>query len=177
MPALIDGYVKPAELRADGSSQGRLLEAVKTFQEASLRGDHYEDFNVNSKNFMEMSRGTETWIAECNRLLDRCVAAVKKGRHAETREAFDILFGLLRHIDEGRDDVIFFADEGGSWQVGVTWEEVLPAYFASLAATAEPDDYAEAVTGMVNDFVRHDRDKYLRKARGIASAAQRRALR
>jgi len=32
----------------------------------------------------------------------------------EAREAFDILFGLLRHIDEGHDDVIFFADEGRS---------------------------------------------------------------
>lgn len=26
-------------------------------------------------------------------------------------------------------DVIFFADEGGSWQVGVDWERVLPPWF------------------------------------------------
>ncbi len=38
-------------------------------------------------------------------------------------------------------------DEGGLWQVAVRWEEVLPTYFAGLAATAEPDAYAQAVTG------------------------------
>ena len=40
--------------------------------------------------------------------------AAKKEKPAELREAMDILFGLLDHIDECRDDVIFFADEGGS---------------------------------------------------------------
>ena len=38
----------------------------------------------------------------------------------------DILFGLLNHIDKGNDSVVFFADEGGSWQVGVDWAKVLP---------------------------------------------------
>ena len=69
------------------------------------------------------------------------------------------------------------ANEGVSWQVGVRWEEVLPVYFTRLAATAEPDDYAQGVTGMVNDFVRYDTDKYQRKAQSGADAAQRKALR
>lgn len=34
-----------------------------------------------------------------------------------TLKALSMLFELLRDIDEG--DVIFFADEAGSWQVGV----------------------------------------------------------
>ena len=32
------------------------------------------------------------------------------------REAFELLLGLLRRIDKG-DDVIFFADEEGSWRI------------------------------------------------------------
>jgi hypothetical protein len=42
-------------------------------------------------------------------------------------QAFEIVFGLLDHIDECQDDVVFFADEGGSCQIGFDWEKVLPA--------------------------------------------------
>lgn len=173
--ALVEGYVKPEELRPDGTAKGRLLQAAVTFREASLRGEYYEDFAVNSRNFMEMSRGTETWCAECGRLFDRCSTSAKK-RPAETREAFDVLFGLLRHIDTGDDDIVFFADEGGSWQVGVDWQKVLPAYFSALATTAAPDAYAAAVRGVIDDFVDHDRIRYLKAARAAASSAQKKAL-
>ena len=94
----------------------------------------------------------------------------------EAREAFDILFGLLRHIDEGHDDVIFFADEGGSWQVGVDWREVLPAWFASLADTADPDEYADAVLEATHCFVSHDKAWFLRKAKSAADSAQNKAI-
>src|SRR5438093_5397812 len=62
-----------------------------------------------------------------------------KSNPTEVRQAMDILFGLLNHIDKGDDDVIFFADEGGSWQVGVDWAKVLPVWFKVLSATAEPE--------------------------------------
>ncbi len=55
---------------------------------------------------------------------------------AELCAAFDILFGLLDYIDQGNDDVIFFADEGGAWQVDVAWAKVLPSCFRVLSATA-----------------------------------------
>jgi hypothetical protein len=176
LPALVMGYVKPEALRPDGAAKGGLIEAVTTFREASLRGEYYEDFMVNSRNFMEKSRGTETWIAECERLFERSAAAAKK-RPGEAREAFDVLFGLLRHIDEGHDDVIFFADEGGSYEVYVDWKKVLPAYFAALASTATPEEYASSVRSVLKDFVHHDRDRYLKAARSAATAAQKKALR
>ena len=68
------------------------------------------------------------------------------------REAFDLLFALLRHIDACEDDVIFFADEGGSWQVGVSWKNVLPAYFRCLAETAGPEEFAREVGAAIKDF-------------------------
>ena len=38
--------------------------------------------------------------------------------------------------------MVFFADEGGSWQVGVDWKSVLPADFRCLAETAGPEEFA-----------------------------------
>jgi DNA-binding PadR family transcriptional regulator len=135
-----------------------------------------DSFNVNSKNYREVSGGTRAWIAECRRLLDRCVQATGKGKPAETQEAFKVIFALLRHIDEGHDNVIFFADEGGSWQVGVDWQKVLSAWFTCLSATAEPDVYSLRIVDVVDRFVKYDRDKYLAIAARKGSAAQRKAL-
>jgi hypothetical protein len=41
-------------------------------------------------------------------------------------QAFDIIFELLDHIDDVNRDILFFADEGGSWALGIEWEKVLP---------------------------------------------------
>ena len=51
------------------------------------------------------------------------------------RSAADI-FNLLDQIDQSSHDILFLADEGGSWEVGVDWENVLPAWFKVLSATA-----------------------------------------
>ncbi|MEW6751818.1 MAG: hypothetical protein AB1505_12700 [Candidatus Latescibacterota bacterium] len=83
---------------------------------------------MNSKNFMNKSAGTEAFIAEFDRLAGKCVRAAAKGPRAPVRQALELLLALLRRIDEDPDRVVFFADEAGSWQVGVNWREVLPAY-------------------------------------------------
>jgi len=43
----------------------------------------------------------------------------------------------MREIDRCERDVVFFADEAGSWQVGVLWDRVLPAWFRSMSPTTE----------------------------------------
>jgi len=153
-----------------------LLAEVKRFEKASLAAEYYESFSVNSKNYTQQSRGTSAWIAEYCRLLDCCVNDAKKGRPAEVREAMDVLFGLLTHIDKGNDDVIFFADEGGSWQVGVDWARVLPVWFKVLSATAEPEEYAERITAMISHHYSHGRDKMLALAHRTATPGQRKGL-
>ena len=177
LPALVQGYVQLEALRPDGATRGGLLQSVVSFREASLRGEYYEDFAVNSKNFMKPSRGTETWISECERLFGRCAAEAGRRPAGEVREAFDVLFDLLRHIDEGHDDVVFFADEGGSYEVFVDWEKVLPTYFAALSGTATPEEYAGVVSGLIRDFVHDDRDRCLRAARAAGTPGQRAVLR
>lgn len=56
------------------------------------------------------------------------------------REIFEFLFGLRRHINEGNDDVLFFADDVISLDVGVNWSAALPlaAYFSSVATRDTP---------------------------------------
>ena len=153
-----------------------LLADAQCFQKASLAGEYYESFNVNSKNYMEQSAGTRAWIAEYLRLLDRCVSSAKGSDLAEVREAMDILFGLLDHIDECLDDVIFFADEGGSWQVGVDWAKVLPVWFKALSATAEPDEYAKRIKDVLSRHYSYGRDKMFALARRTATPDQGKAL-
>lgn len=122
------------------------------FHADSLAGRYYESFAVNSKSFMDQSLGTERFIAELERLVTRCTRAASKGSRGPVRHAFELLFALLRHIDECEDDVIFFADEGGAWQMGVDWKNVLPAYFRCLAETAGPEEFArEAVVDAYDD--------------------------
>ena len=144
-------YLDLKRLRPDAekAASPSLLADVKRFEKASLAGEYYESFGVNSKNYTQKSAGTSAWIAEYLRLLDRCVINAKKSNPTEVRQAMDILFGLLDHIDQGHDDVIFFADEGGSWQVGVDWARVLPVWFRVLSATAEPEEYAERIMALL----------------------------
>ena len=142
---LISGYLNPAELYADGGAKQELLAEVQAFHGASLAGRYCQAFSVNSKNFMDKSSATLAWMADCSRLLDRCVIRAKKEDPAIVRQAFDLIFGLLDRIDAGDDDIVFFADEGGSWALGIDWEKVLPAWFTVLSATAEPGEYAQRI--------------------------------
>ena len=171
-------YLDLKRLRPDAEQTTRpgLITDVKRFEKRSLAGEYYESFNVNSKNYMEESAGTSAWMAEFRRLLDRCVINAKESNPAEVRQGMDILFGLLDHVDECLDDVIFFADEGGSWQVGVDWEKVLPVWFKVLSATAGPEEYAKRITAMLSGHYSYGRDKMLAIARRTATPEQRKAL-
>ena len=126
---------------------------------------------------MQRSEGTETFIAEFERQLRRCIRAAAKAPRAPARQAFELLLALLRRIDEGNDDVIFFADEGGSWAVGVDWREALPVYFQCLADSAAPEEFASAVDGAIRDFAEYQRAAQLTAARRVANAEQRATLR
>jgi hypothetical protein len=96
---------------------------------------------------------------------------------APVREAFELLFALLRRLDEGNNDVVFFADEGGSWQVGVNWRTALSAYFRCLADGAPPDEYAREVDRTIKDFADYERPRHVAAARRVANTGQKTALR
>jgi len=177
LEVLVGDMVCLEDLAGGRRGGAALLEDVRKFHEDSLAGEYYESFNVNSKNFMDKSEGTETFIAEFDRLLGKCVRASAKRSLGPVREAFELLFDLLRRIDEDPDSVVFFADEAGSWQVGVDWREVLPAYFQCLASGTSGEDFASEVDRAITDFADYERPKHLAAARRVASAEQKAALR
>lgn len=174
---LVGDMVRLEELTEGKPGPASLLDEVRKFHDASLSHEYYESFHVNSKNYMEKSRGTEAFLAEFARLIGKCVRATAKGPRRPVREAFELLFALLRRIDEDPDSVVFFADEGGSWQVGADWREVLPAYFRCLAEGASGDEFAREVDRAITDFADYDRPHQLTAARRVAGVEQEAALR
>ncbi|KFA87681.1 hypothetical protein [Archangium violaceum] len=175
-PELIANYVRLEDVVADGRAEPGLLHSIRRFHHESLAGRYYQDFMVSSRNFMEKSHGTETFIAEHSRLLDACMRAERAGEIDTAREGLGLLIDLMRQIDRCEVNIIFFADEAGSWQVGVDWAEVLPAWFRSLSPATGPYDWAEAVVEALNDFAGYQMDPLLAATRDIATPEQREAL-
>lgn len=174
--SLVKKYIRLDDLRPDTLEGMSLLDRVRRFEAESLARKYYQAFDVNSKNCLKKSAGTTAWISTFRRLLDGCALAARRGDPAEVLQAFDILFGLLDKVDDFRVDIIFFADEHGSWQVGVDWDRVLPSWFAVLAATAEPQDYAQRVGNLVDHHCGHKRDNVIAVAARAATPEQRAAL-
>lgn len=172
----IEGYFDLDVYIVDEAHDQSLLEAVQDFYNRSLAGYYYEDFMVNSKNYMDQSRGTMNFIAEFWRLTSRCIDECTESNPKETRQAFDLLFNLLEEIDECRDDIIFFADEGGSWQVGMDWNQVLPCYFKTLAAVTSTKEYVQSVVDILKTHIDYKRDEYFGPALKAAKPSQKKAL-
>ena len=174
---IVGRYISLDDVKADPAASKRtLLEEVRAFDAAARGGDYYQSFNVNSKNYMDKSAGTRSFIADFSRLLDRCVAASGNSAAVDVRMSMEILFALYRYIDECNDDIIFFADEAGAWQITVDWRTVLPAWFRCLAKMVEPAEYARLVRKAIEDFDPYARVQHLAAARQAGSPAQCRAL-
>jgi hypothetical protein len=151
-----------------------VLEEVTEFDKLSRKGAFYESFDVNYKNSNETSKGTEHWLAECERLLRKCARAVGEASDSELRQAFAHLFSLIDSVDQG-DGIVFFADEGGSYLLTPDWDIVLPPYFCLLARTSEPTEYSELVVAAI-DLAGYPKERYLEMARSAARPDQLEAL-
>src|SRR5204862_8006251 len=74
------------------------------------------------------------------------------------------------------EDIPCVADEGGSWQAGVDWQNVLPAWFSVFSATVGRSEYAQKSTTLLKRDYEHGRVKMLAVARKIATPAHRQTL-
>ncbi|MDH3209009.1 MAG: hypothetical protein OEL91_01270 [Burkholderiaceae bacterium] len=176
LPSLLGNLVQVEGSVEAPPRASTLLEEARVFHAISMSGGFYDSFDVNARNCTQQSGGTGAFTAKFDRLIARCVREADNRPHQTVCEALEILFGLLRHIDEGRDDVIFFADEGGSWNLGVDWPRALPAYFRCLAETTTAEEFTRTVDQVITDFVEHDRGRYLSEAWRVATAAQQASL-
>lgn len=182
--------VDPTDTRSDNPATvvgTSLLDDVRSFNEAAMAGEFNEHVETYGRGGCEQSRGTDTFVAEFDRLMRRCVCAsemditrgVTDGYEHEVRGSFDLLFALLRQIDEGHDDMLFFADDGVSLDVGVNWRVVLPAHSNAWLRLwrRHPEEFASAVTQVIADFAGQDRGRYMDAAnRAAANDVQRIAM-
>jgi hypothetical protein len=176
LEALVGDFMQVPRLADGQPGEGSLPDEVNTFCVASLRGDYFDSFDVNSKNCMDLSRGTDAFIAEFDRLIRRCLGTAAAGSLTAAREAFERLFALLRRIDEDPDSIVFFADEAGSWQIPVDWQAVLPVYFRCLAQGTSGEVFARSVDGAITDFCHYQRPHQLAAAESVANDEQKAAL-
>lgn len=177
LSTLLSDYVRVETSPTEAShAQVSLPDEVRVFYDTAMAGKYYETVEINNRGGQEQSEGTDAFIAEFHRLLQKCIQAAHQEVPAGLRESFEFLFGLLRHVDEGNDDVLFFADDGSSLDVGVNWCAALPAYFNCLAKTSSPEEFARTVDKAVMDFVDYDRPWYTDAARKVGSDVQRIAL-
>jgi len=176
LEAIVGDFMSVPYLPEGQSGEVALIAEVRAFCEASLRGEFFESFAVNSKNDRELSKGTEAFIAEMDRLMERCQGVAAEGSKTEAREAFEHLFTLLRQIDEEPDCIVFFADEGGAWQIPVDWGMVLPVYFQCLAEGTFAETFAKTVDEAIEAFCNYRRPELLSAAQRVASPEQRSAL-
>ena len=159
------------------SARVSLIDDVRLFHAASLAGEYHEECRGHSNKVDDQSKRTDVFIAEFDRLTRRCIRAAKTAPPLAVREAFELLFELLRHIDKANDEIIFFADEGGSRDIGVDWRLVFPAYFRCVGETASAHVFVQVVDHVIRDFADDQRPQYLQIARRVANPAQKAALR
>jgi len=142
-----------------------LVEAVRKFVEAAMAGAFYEDFRVNSHNYTDHSAGTQTFEAELDLLFDRCVEEASGTQPAEVVTAYELLLELLREIDRfERDDIVFFADEGGVWQFSLNWRRILPPYIACLVKVTEREKFERLTESVIEEFVDPRQRSEIRRA-------------
>lgn len=153
-----------------------LTDDTRQFVDAAMAGHYYEAVEINNRGRQEQAGGTDAFVAEFDRLVRRCALAPESGVSAATRDSIELLLDLLRHIDGANDDVLFFADDGGSVSVCVNWKTVLPAYFKCVAASMSPSEFACTVVSTIDEFVPYDGTRHLAAAHVAANDAQRIAL-
>ena len=176
LPLLLGDLVALQPRSESTPGTATLLEEVRRFRTEGMSGKFYDSFDVNSGNCSEQSRGTDAFIAEFDHLAARCIREADAGPCQTVAQAFEVLFSLLRYIDEGNDDVLFFADDGGALSVGVEWSRALPAYFRCLAQSASAEDFAQGVNRVIADFAEYDRGRYMAHAWNVATTEQRASL-
>jgi hypothetical protein len=120
----------------------QLREEISDFRRASLAGEYYAPFDVNSKNFMHVPEETREWCDRFARFLADASQLTGRGEHTQAVACFAVLYELIDALDWGKE--IIFAEEAGSWMIPADKKVWLKAYLTSLAATATPEAFTAA---------------------------------
>jgi hypothetical protein len=140
------------EDRQDPTEGKTLTQAVQEFCESAKRGDYYQELWLGARHSSMKSSKTEEFGALLTLLFDGCVAEAESGDSAEVCKAYELLFDLLRDIDRCETDIVFWADEPGTWQLGVDWTRVLSPYFRCLRSIVTLQEFGERANAVIGEF-------------------------
>ena len=144
------GTSTPTASRRDGS----LVEVVEHFCEEARSGTYFQEWWAKGKYGSYIpSPKTEEFGAKTTLLLHLCVAEAKEGNPKEVCAAYEMILGLLEEIDRfDRDDIVFWADEPGTWQLGIDWVRVIPPYLRCLAKVLPPKEFGEMASVLMDQL-------------------------
>ncbi len=117
-----------------------LLVEIKEFQRESLAGAYYAPFNIKYKNLMHVPEETKEWFERLGGLLKASCLLTERGDHEHAAACFGVLFELINDLSRGKE--IVFGDEIGTWMIPGDEKQFVAAYMTSLAATANPEEFA-----------------------------------
>lgn len=153
----------------------KLLHAIKRFHRASLAGEYYAPFNVNSKNWMHIPRETQAWFERLGALLQASAGLTKQKEYSHAIACFEILYELIERMERGQE--IVFADELGSWMIPGDEKKFIAAYLKSLAAIATPEEFtARALPLIRRDSHNSFADQVYHSAIRVATKSQKALL-
>ena len=145
----------------------QLHREIHTFHQESVDGAYYAPFEVNSKNFSDISEETEAWFEKLGDFLARSTTLADQGQHQHACACFGLLYALIERMERGEE--IIFADEAGSWMIPGDEKAYIRAHIRSLAETATPEAFTEAVVPLLR------RDSYESFANKVYTSAMRAA--
>lgn len=86
-------------------------------------------------------------------IFDLCIAEANEGDPQEVCNAYELLLALLHDIDHfERDELVFWGDEPGTWQLGIDWACVIPPYLRCLAKVHCPEEFADKASALIGQL-------------------------
>jgi len=147
-----------------------IFDEVSGFYTDSINGHYYAPFDINSKNYMDVPEETSEWCGKYGVYLAQTSELSMQGFHEKAIECFQILFNLINQLGEIE---IIFADEVGSWMVGVDEELSLTCYMTSLAKYCDEKDFVDHVVPLLQrDSYESLSNKVFEKAVSLGNKAQ-----
>jgi hypothetical protein len=149
-----------------------VLKDVSEFYKESLKGAYYAPFDMNSKNYTHIPEETEMWFDRLGELLEDATLLSRKNEHEISIQCFKILFELIDRMEDCEE--IVFAHEFGDWMIPGDRKTWIRAYAISLAETAAPQEFTEAMLPEIRrDSVNGFADKTYSLITGAAHDDQR----
>ncbi len=150
---------------------GELLQEIEEFHRASLAGDYYAPFMINSKNWTHVPEETEQWCDLFAGFVAKASRLTARRKHEQAVACFALLFELFDAFNSGKE--IVFAEEVGSWMIPTQEKVWIKDYLTSLAATSTPEAFTAAVLPMLrSDKFQSDSAQVARSARAVATPEQ-----